>query len=442
MKKVFGIIFTIIMFFLLYFFGKMLPDIYLNAGKSAYNSGNYQEAYLSLKKSIQLNNKSKDARYYYVQTLLKLPPSIDVQKELFNLSQVNLADSADLIADRQISKWRNQISSNYVDNYIERAPFNSKIIRWDAGKFPLKVCIENDSSSAIPSYYSESIKNAFLQWQLSTDNFIKIKFVTEPKDSEILVKIVPAKTKNCNESGCKYVVAYTTPVIKGESLEKMIITFYDSNSSSKMFSAKEIYNTALHEIGHSFGIMGHSYDKDNLMFMEQDSEGKPGENNFDTFKKTTQYITPADLSTLMLLYALIPDITNTPISEFNTSHQFFAPIVIGSVEQINSRKLLEAKNYIKSAPNLPGGYIDLATAYGELKEYNSAIDALGKALELSSNDDEKYIIYYNLGVIYMNISDWDNALKYANMAKQIEPAGNTDVDELIGGINHNKTMSH
>lgn len=433
MKRVYALILIVLIIVLVWFFCQKLPAIYFNIGKIAYDSGNYKDAASNLKTSLTFNHKNKDARYYYVQTLLKSSPNLAVQKELFKISQVNLPDSADLIADRQISKWRNQISSNFTDNYIERAPFDSKILRWDVKKFPLTVCIENASSNSVPAYYVESIRNAFLQWQSATNNFIKIKFVSDPQAAQIVVKIVPAVTKNCNGAECKYVVAFTTPSVKGDLLKRMDIIFYDSNNLSQPFSAKEFYNTALHEIGHALGIMGHSYDKDNLMYMSQNPE-----DNSTFFKKSDSFITPADLSTLRLLYTLIPDITNTPKEEFDTSHQFFAPIVIGSTEQINSRKILEAQNYIRSAPNLPGGYIDLAAAYAQQKEYNSAIESLNKASGLSSNNDEKYIIYYNFAVIYMNIKDWDNALKYAQMAKQIEPAGNKDVDELINGINNNK----
>ena len=108
---------------------------------------------------------------------------------------------------------------------------------------------------------------------------------------------------------------------------------------------------------------------------------------------------------------------------------------MGSDKQINSKKMLEAQNYIKAAPDLPNGYIDLASAYSEENQYNNAIDALNKALALCSNDNEKFVVYYNFTVMYTEIKDWKSALNYANMAKQINTS--SDVDGLIALINYN-----
>ena len=418
----------------LYVLKGLIPSFYLNLGKQSYLQHDYKKAYSYLGKALMLNKKDKDCRYYYVQTLINLPPTLEVQKNLYEFSQENLSDSADLIADRQISKWKQQIFSSVGENYIEQVPYDNKILRWDASKFPLKVFVENASASA-PQYYHEEIKKAFEQWHSTTGGFIKFEFVNKEADSDILVKIVSSAEMNkCSEENCKYVVAYTAPAISGNLLKKMNITFYDSNNLSEPFSPREVYNTAFHEIGHSLGIMGHSYNKDDLMYMENNLS-KP----YDKYRSDFQLISPVDLATLKLLYKLIPDITNTDLSKFDTSGQIFAPIVMGSGEQINSRKFLEAQNYIKSAPNLPNGYIDLAAAYAEQKEYNSAIESLQKALELSINDSEKYAIYYNFAVIYMDVQDWDNSLKYANLAKSLLPQGSStsEIDGLIAGINFN-----
>lgn len=430
-KRIIAISLVLIIAVALYGIQKFIPDIAFNIGKQAYEQKNYPKAYEAFKFAVNLNGRNRDYRYYFVETLLHLKPTLKIQRELFKISQVNMPDSADLIADQQISKWRNQISFNIGENYIEQAPFNEGILRWDVTKFPLKVFIKSNSTSP-PAYYQMQIQKAFLQWQASTNNFIRFEFVNKEENADIVVAINSSTDmKKCTEENCKYTVAYTTPTIKGDLLKKMDINFYDSNNLGQPFSEREIYNTALHEIGHSLGIMGHSYNKDDLMYMEN---AKP--NEFSGFRNELQLISQKDLNTLTLLYMLIPDISNTPINEFDTSRQFFAPIIMGSDEQINSRKVLEAQNYIKAAPDLPNGYIDLSAAYAEQKEYNSSIEALNKALELSSNDNERFVIYYNFAVTYMRIEDWDNSLKYAELAKQIKP--DSEIDGLIASVNFNK----
>lgn len=418
--------------FFLWVFGKMLPDIYLGVGKDLYKQGKYQDAYPNLKAAVLFSRKNPDARYYYVQTLLKLKPTIEIQKELFRVSQANLSDCADLIADRQLAKWKSQISYSIGQNYIEQVPFDDRILRWDRSKFPLKVYIQNNSASA-PLYYQDEIKKAFLRWQASSGNLVSFTFTNNEKDSNIFVSInSSADMKKCTEEECKYTVAFTTPKINGEILKRMDIAFYDANNLGQPFSPREIYNTALHEIGHSLGIMGHSYDKNNLMYMES------GRKDFyDSYRSDFQLISQNDLNTLNLLYKLIPDITNTPANQYDTSEQFFAPIVIGSETQINSRKLIEAKSYIENAPGLPNGYIDLASVYAELKQYGAAEETLNKALSLCSNDSERFVVYYNFAVIYMRIKDWEDALKYAVMAKGLSTSS-SDIDGIIAMIKYNQ----
>lgn len=430
MKRILNIILILITVFLLYILGKLLPDFYLNLGKNDYLNKNYVSAYKNLKIAVTLSPKNRDVRYYYAQTLTNLRPTLGIQKELYKVSQLNQPDTADLIADRQISKWRSQIFFNTGTNYIEQAPSDHKILRWDVTKFPLKIYIKNNSSSA-PQYYQDAIQKAFLQWQASTKKLISFKFINNERDANIVVSINPSTDiKKCEQEDCKYTVAYTTPTINGDFLKKMDILFYDSNNLGQPFSQREIYNTALHEIGHALGIMGHSYNKDDIMYLETNQDSY-----FDKFRSDFQLISQTDLNTINLLYKLVPDITNTSLSEFDTSHKFFAPIILGSEEQINSRKMLEAQNYINSAPNLPNGYIDLAAAYMEIKQYNNAIESLNKALSLCSNDNERFMVYYNLSVTYMRIKDWKTALQYANTAKQLSTESN--IDGLIAMINYN-----
>lgn len=434
MKRIYSIAIISLAVLIFYMFIRLVPYIYFSIGKSAYLEKDYAKAYPMFKTAVYLNRKDRDYRYYYVQTLIKLNPTLEIQKELFAISQENLPDSADLIADNQIETWKQQIFLSIGENYIEQVPFNNKILRWDVKKFPLKVAFENDSSAALPDYYRLAVVRAFLQWQSSTNNLIKFAFVDNDKDAEILIKIVPsADMSKCNQEDCKYVVAYTTPGINGDFLKKMTITFYDLNNIGQPFSEKEIFNTALHEIGHSLGIMGHSYNKDDLMYMENNLD-----KNYDVYRSDFQSISSIDMNTIELLYKLIPDITNTSSNEFDTSNQFFAPIVMGSGELVNSRKLLEAQNYIQGAPNIPNGYIDLASAYAEQKQYGKAIQSLEKALELSSNDSEKYMVYYNFAVVYINLKDWENALKYATVAKDVQKSDSADIDGMMAYIEFNR----
>lgn len=399
---------------------KSIPSIAFNTGKKAYENKDYVKAFKNLKLANELDSKNRECRYYYVETMLKLKPTFEIQKELFRISQVNLSDTADLIADKQIEIWRNNIFLNVGENYIEQAPLGDEILRWDAKTFPLKVYIKKSTQTTLPVYYEPAITKAFLQWQ--NIGPVSFRFINNENDANILVDIISSQTmKKCEGADCKYVVAFTQPTYNDSLLKKMDITFYDMNMAKRFFSEREIYNTALHEIGHSLGIMGHSQNSDDLMYMQ-----KSKDEAIDRYRSDFQYISPRDANTLSLLYKLVPDITNTQMSKYNKDYQFYAPIVIGGTKEANSKKLVEAQNYIKAAPNLPNGYIDLASAYTELKEYNKAIEALKTALTKTSDDSQSYNVYYNLAIIYTSIKDWNNAIQYAQTARQIQASPNLD----------------
>lgn len=404
------------------------PAYFFNKGKIALKKEDYVQAHKNLKNAYNFNKNNKDYRYYYVETLLNLSPTITVQKELFEIATSSNNDSAQYLAETRISEWRNNVMHNIGDNYIEQAPMDKGIMRWDTEKFPLKISITNESGTNVPQYYSEEISRAFNQWQASTQ-FLKFAPTSKDTTPDIQVKIKPLPDDICNREVCRYVVGYTTPDYKGHILKKMTITLYSKDPHGNFFSDKELYNTALHEIGHALGIMGHSYSSDDLMYMATDN------NNFYTpYRSYFQYLSSKDINTIKLLYRLIPTITNS--EKINTKGLVYAPIVLGTSKDISLRKLKEAQNYVKNVPNLAGGYVDLGIAYAELEKNNEAIKAIQKSYELSKTENEKYTSLYNLSAIYMNLNQLDKALDYANEAQKI--ANSDEIKDLITNIQHAK----
>ena len=62
---------------------------------------------------------------------------------------------------------------------------------------------------------------------------------------------------------------------------------------------------------------------------------------------------------------------------------------------------------------------------------------MNKALELSKSNNEKYMAYYNIAVLYTNNDKLDKALTYAKEAQNIFDS--EEVKELISNINHAKS---
>lgn len=138
--------------------------------------------------------------------------------------------------------------------------------------------------------------------------------------------------------------------------------------------------------------------------------------NNEAIKNDTKItLSDADKSTLELLYKIKPDITNA--QELN--YEYIPYLVLGNNEEVNYSKAREAKNYIRKAPTLSGGYIDLAEVLVSQKKYTEAIGNLEKALRLSRDKNSKYMSYYNLAVCYFYIANYEMSLDYANLAKEI-----------------------
>lgn len=414
-----AIIFTIII--------KILPVIYFSKGKSALERGDYPAACVNLSKAHYLNRKNKDYRYYYVQALSNMTPTVRVQKELYQIANSKEDDSAKNLAMKTVSKLKYSITQGIGDNYIEQVPFNNGILRWDNSSFPLKVAFINKVNA--PDYYRTEVMKAFAQWQVST-NYLTFTIVDNPENANIIVSIEATPQDLCQGNVCQYVVGQTTPKINGSRLESMSITIYNKDVYGNYFLDKELYNTVLHEIGHALGIMGHSYNPDDIMYMSTNSDA----GYYAPFRSAFQSLTSRDVNTVLLLYKLIPNITN--VENPDIKGLIYAPIILGTQKEITNRKIYEAQQYIKNAPELSGGYIDLAIAYADSGKFDDAISNMKKAVSLSKNDNEQYIAYYNLAALYLNTGKYNDALDNAQKAQSISNCA--EIQELIANIKKNK----
>lgn len=427
-KFLFSVIITLVLVYAIVI--NIVPDYFYNQGLKYYKKADYVNAYKSFSAAKQLVPSNSDYRYYIVQTLSQFKPSYRIQKEMFNFVDDGMKDSASVSANIQIAVWKNNINQLYGDNYIEQAPLNSDIIRWNPKTFPLKVYIDLQDLAKVPEYYNTEIIKAFGQWQASS-GFIGFNYINNPASADIVVKFANLPQNNCSETGCKYVVAHTIPTIKKNILKQMTITVYDRDANGSYFSDKELFNTVLHEIGHALGIMGHSYSTDDLMYMAKEGARNP---LLMRYRSDFQYISVKDINTLRLLYNIVPTITNTPLDELNTDTLIYPPILFGNTKNMSLQKLKEAENYVKEAPNIPNGYIDMAIAYDELGKLDKAIEALGNAFNNANSDTDRYIVLYNFAVMYLNNNNPETAMSYANQAKQIKNTG--ELADLISNIEH------
>lgn len=402
---------------------------FFNKGKTLYNSGMYDGSIKFFERSLQTNPNNTAARYFLTLALTKGTPTYSHQEALYNMANSKTHDMAQSYAKSQIIPLKESLIGEMDDNYIYSAVQNKDILRWNIESFPLKVYFEQTKPS-----YRGNIKKAFEQWGKAS-GFLQFKEVYKPEECDIEIKFTPYSGPKCESANCNYAVATTTNTTdKYHRLNRMIITFYNSNPFGEEFSPSEIYNTALHEIGHTLGISGHSDNPHDVMYASNHKISGV----FSPYSHNIIYLSKRDLNTLALLYRLAPSITNS--KGWFYENLYYPPLILGNDEEILKKKLDEYQKYIDKYPNYSGGYINIATVYSSMGNNKKAQYALDKASEFATNDNEKYLINYNRAVMYYNNQDFESALNCAKDALKIKNDETTntlirDIEEMISSAN-------
>ena len=393
-----------------------------NKGKELYTGNNYEQSLPYFERALFAAPGDSLMRYSYVLALSKAKPVYSVQKKLYNIAISQPQDEAAETARTRAIVLKHKLLSGLKNNYINNAVYGNDILRWDIRSFPLGIYFENPD--IVPVYYVNNIKNAFNEWAGRT-NFIKFKQADNLQDANIVISFKDIPPDACSGSVCSYAVAYTEPEVSGRKLlKRMHLNFYKTNPHNDRFSESEIYNTALHEIGHTLGIMGHSNISTDIMYAEK-------ENSFSYMPSlAAQRLSSRDINTLVLLYRIEPTITNTPNLASETF--YYAPLIIGEDEERITQKINEYTNYISKYPKISSGYINLASAYADAGEFDRALSILNKGEVYVKSNDEKFLIEYNRAVVYFNQQKYNQALEAAYAAKAIKE--DNAVNELINEI--------
>ncbi|MBS1992087.1 MAG: hypothetical protein JSS83_16310 [Cyanobacteria bacterium SZAS LIN-3] len=151
--------------------------------------------------------------------------------------------------------WRRTCDPSSQDYFS-----NINVRRWPANKFPLKVFVDESSGLGFGAGSRSTIEQAASQWVMADPTRLRITTVGDINQADIIYQR-PQAGQVAQGSGGRttyddFVDARGNRWIK-HAYVKLTCAAVDYNNMSNA-QKNELYNLALHESGHAFGIDGHS----------------------------------------------------------------------------------------------------------------------------------------------------------------------------------------
>ena len=280
------------------------------------------------------------------------------------------------------------IKAAVIDSYFRNICKNGDLVRWNKSTFPLKVYVEDTNS--VPEYYREVVIRAYQAWQRASEGLVSFVFVEDASEAD--TKCYFRNTEKKDSIGAH------SFVISNNLIKDSVIVFNAVDEKGHSPDSKQLFSSALQEIGHSLGLTGNSPSIYDVMYT--------------IGTKFNTEITPRDLKSLALLYSVVPDITNEPLTQ-------------------EEKSLLMSKIYVLGTLNVPvddntdlttvvGGdiatHLALAEQYRKKAEYMKAAKEYQLVAQMKNDARSKSEVYYEVAVMYLDAEEFDNAKSCADIA--------------------------
>ncbi len=280
------------------------------------------------------------------------------------------------------------IKAAVIDSYFRNVCKNGKLVRWNKNSLPLKVFIEDNKT--VPEYYREVVMSAYQAWQRASEGLVRFEFVESPQEADMKCYF---KTNDNKDSIGTHAFS-----VNGNTITDSVIVFNRTDNKGHSHDSKQLFSSALQEVGHSLGLTGKSPSIYDVMY--------PIGTKFNT------EITPRDLKTLALLYSVIPDITDKPLTQEEKSQLFTASEILETLNvPVNDDTNLE---------EVVGGdiptHLALAEQYRKRAEYGKAAKEYQIVAQMKTDRRSKSEVYYEVAVMYLDAEEFDNAKSCADIA--------------------------
>ena len=292
------------------------------------------------------------------------------------------------------------IKAAVIDSYFRELVANGKLIRWNKSSFPLKVYIQDTED--VPAYYREVVMSAFQTWQRASEGLVRFEIVENAEGSDI-------KCYFKNPSDSKAPIGTQAFTVNGNTFSDSVITFKKKDEKNHSLDSKQLYSSALQEIGYSLGLVAKSPSIYDVMY--------PIGTKFNT------EITPRDLKTLALLYSVVPDITNTPITAEEKAQLFTSAEILSTLNV----PVDDSTNVDEVVANDIETHLALAEQYRKRAEYDKAAEEYQAVAQMKTDRRSKSEVYYEVAVMYLDAEEFDKAKSCAEIACATDMNDKTEI---------------
>lgn len=174
--------------------------------------------------------------------------------------------------EAEAAKRKTTGSTEASDSYASATPPGTA--KWASFEKPLKVFVPATSTaSGYKPQYEKILIDAFKKWQVATNEKVRFEFVDKKENSDIDCewKDDPTEAVFKAEGGHAHLETLQGRVKHGKIY---LLTVWSMNLTPTDAIMGKL---ALHEVGHSLGILGHSDQRDDIMFFTIDVSPKEGQ---------------------------------------------------------------------------------------------------------------------------------------------------------------------
>ncbi len=316
-----------------------------------------------------------------------------------NTTEFSLKNSYAMTLGYDKSMSEKTIKAAVIDSYFRSVASSGKIIRWNKTTFPLKVYVQD--SADVPEYYREVVMSAYKSWERASEGLVSFDFVEDASDADM--KCYFKNTDNKKSIG---VHAFT---INGNKITDSSIIFNKTDDKNHSIDSKQLFSSALQEIGHSLGLTGKSTSIYDVMY--------PIGTKFNT------EITTRDLKTLALVYSVKPDVTNIPLTATEQAGLFTVSEILNT---LNVPVTNDTKNLDEVVASDVATHLALAEQYRRRAEYDKAAREYQAVAQAKSDRQSKSEVYYEIAVMYLDAEEYSNAKSCAEIAMATDTNDLTD----------------